>query len=131
MSEKTENSFWYKKGLKDGIPIGLGYFAVAFSLGITAKKIEKLDEVFKFYLDGKKLQFKFDLNGKDAYKKFTGEDLPEGCKFEGQFYTLMEFNEKGYIHKEESKVHFNFEITQVGITAKGALNFEQLTTYNN
>ena len=25
-----------KKGFKDGIPIGLGYFAVAFSLGIIA-----------------------------------------------------------------------------------------------
>ena len=27
------------KGMRDGIPIGLGYFAVAFSLGITAKNI--------------------------------------------------------------------------------------------
>ena len=27
------------KGMRDGIPIGLGYFAVAFSLGITAKAI--------------------------------------------------------------------------------------------
>ena len=29
---------WYKKGVKDGIPIGLGYFAVAFTLGIMAQK---------------------------------------------------------------------------------------------
>lgn len=29
---------WYKKGLRDGIPIALGYFAVAFALGIAAKK---------------------------------------------------------------------------------------------
>ncbi len=28
----------FKKGIKDGIPIGLGYFAVAFSLGFMAKK---------------------------------------------------------------------------------------------
>lgn len=28
----------YKKGVKDGIPICLGYFAVAFTLGIMAKK---------------------------------------------------------------------------------------------
>ena len=28
---------WYKKGLKDGIPIALGYFAVSFTLGIAAK----------------------------------------------------------------------------------------------
>lgn len=33
-----ENVKWYKKGLKDGIPICLGYFAVAFTLGIMAKK---------------------------------------------------------------------------------------------
>ncbi len=33
----TENLKWYKKGLRDGIPIALGYFAVAFTLGITAK----------------------------------------------------------------------------------------------
>lgn len=32
------NSSWYKKGLRDGIPIALGYFAVAFTLGIAAKK---------------------------------------------------------------------------------------------
>ena len=31
--------FWYKKGLKDGIPIMLGYFAVSFAMGITAQRI--------------------------------------------------------------------------------------------
>lgn len=35
LSIKTK---WYKKGIRDGIPIGLGYFAVAFTLGIMAKK---------------------------------------------------------------------------------------------
>ncbi len=34
----TDRFKWYKKGLKDGIPIALGYFAVAFTLGITAKE---------------------------------------------------------------------------------------------
>ena len=34
----SENKIWYKKGLCDGIPIALGYFAVAFTLGIVAKK---------------------------------------------------------------------------------------------
>lgn len=33
-----ENSKWYKKGIRDGIPIALGYFAVSFTLGIVAKK---------------------------------------------------------------------------------------------
>lgn len=32
-----QNKSAFKSGFKDGIPIGLGYFAVAFSLGIAAK----------------------------------------------------------------------------------------------
>ncbi|MBQ7581374.1 MAG: AzlC family ABC transporter permease [Lachnospiraceae bacterium] len=32
------NRTWYVKGIKDGIPIALGYFAVSFALGITAKE---------------------------------------------------------------------------------------------
>lgn len=32
-----ENIKWYRKGLFDGVPIGLGYFAVAFTLGIVAR----------------------------------------------------------------------------------------------
>lgn len=30
---------WYLRGLRDGVPIGMGYFAVAFTMGITAKNI--------------------------------------------------------------------------------------------
>lgn len=33
----AENRNWFQKGIKDGIPISLGYFAVSFTLGITAK----------------------------------------------------------------------------------------------
>lgn len=33
-----DNKKWYLKGVKDGIPIALGYFAVSFTLGILAKK---------------------------------------------------------------------------------------------
>ena len=32
------NVFWYKKGLRDGIPIALGYFAVSVAIGIAARK---------------------------------------------------------------------------------------------
>lgn len=35
MSSESRN--WFCKGLKDGVPIALGYFAVSFTLGITAK----------------------------------------------------------------------------------------------
>lgn len=34
---KSEKSKAFLEGLRDGLPIGLGYFAVAFSLGIVAK----------------------------------------------------------------------------------------------
>lgn len=34
-----ENKQWFFKGMKDGIPISLGYFAVSFTLGIASKKI--------------------------------------------------------------------------------------------
>lgn len=34
----SKNFTAYKQGLRDGVPIALGYFAVAFSLGIIAKK---------------------------------------------------------------------------------------------
>ena len=33
----STNTGWFLKGLRDGIPICLGYFAVAFALGIAAK----------------------------------------------------------------------------------------------
>ena len=32
------NKISLKRGFKDGVPIGLGYFAVAFSLGIVASQ---------------------------------------------------------------------------------------------
>ncbi len=34
---KEKNSYWFKKGIQNGIPIALGYFSVAFTLGIAAK----------------------------------------------------------------------------------------------
>lgn len=40
MSNKSENkSKIFLKGMRDGAPIGLGYFAVSFSIGITAKNV--------------------------------------------------------------------------------------------
>ncbi len=32
-----DNRTWFQKGLKDGIPIALGYFAVSFTLGSLQK----------------------------------------------------------------------------------------------
>lgn len=37
--KKQENKKWFLKGMRHGVPIGLGYFAVAFTLGITAKNV--------------------------------------------------------------------------------------------
>jgi len=38
MKNTNENRLWFVRGLRDGIPIALGYFAVAFTLGIAARK---------------------------------------------------------------------------------------------
>lgn len=35
---RQENKIWLKKGMRHGVPISLGYFAVSFTLGIAAKK---------------------------------------------------------------------------------------------
>ena len=37
MTEKTTSKKAFLQGLRDGVPIALGYFAVAFSLGIAAR----------------------------------------------------------------------------------------------
>ena len=37
ISDKVEKKREFRQGLRNGLPIGLGYFAVAFSLGIAAK----------------------------------------------------------------------------------------------
>lgn len=37
--KRQENKKWFFKGMRHGVPIGFGYFAVAFTLGITAKNI--------------------------------------------------------------------------------------------
>ncbi len=39
MNEKGQNRTWLLRGVRDGVPIALGYFAVAFALGIAAKRI--------------------------------------------------------------------------------------------
>ena len=36
-TKKRENLLWFRRGLKAGIPIGLGYLAVSFTLGIAAR----------------------------------------------------------------------------------------------
>lgn len=36
-SKKSENRSYYKLGIKNGMPICLGYFAVSFTLGIIAR----------------------------------------------------------------------------------------------
>lgn len=34
---KNDHIVWFRRGMRDGVPIALGYFAVAFTLGIAAK----------------------------------------------------------------------------------------------
>ena len=37
---KKEGAGWFLRGMRDGLPIALGYFAVAFALGINAMRAE-------------------------------------------------------------------------------------------
>lgn len=39
MEEKRTNGGWFAVGMRNGIPICLGYFAVSFALGIAAKNV--------------------------------------------------------------------------------------------
>lgn len=36
--DKRENKMWFRRGITNGIPIATGYFAVAFTLGIAARR---------------------------------------------------------------------------------------------
>ena len=38
MNGTEQNRSWFLKGMRDGVPIAMGYFAVAFALGIASKK---------------------------------------------------------------------------------------------
>ena len=44
----SDNKQVFKEGMRDGIPIALGYLAVSFSLGIAAKMLDYLR--FKVFL---------------------------------------------------------------------------------
>ena len=48
--EETKKQL-FVRGMKDGIPIGLGYFAVSFTLGIAAKNagIEDTKDYYYYY----------------------------------------------------------------------------------
>lgn len=38
LSVRRDNKMWFRRGITNGIPIALGYFAVSFTLGIAARK---------------------------------------------------------------------------------------------
>jgi len=97
---------------------------------VKAEYMVLLNEAYKYYLDGKKLQYKIDLNGKEGFKEYTHINPPENCKLEFKLYLFTELTERGYVHISVRKIHFNFEMSENGITTKGALNFESITTYN-
>lgn len=48
-SYPTTNGAWYRRGLRDGIPICMGYFAVSFTLGIAAREIG-MDALQAFFM---------------------------------------------------------------------------------
>ena len=40
------NKSWFAKGMRDAIPIALGYLAVSFTLGIAAKTLPPITQQY-------------------------------------------------------------------------------------
>jgi predicted branched-subunit amino acid permease len=47
--DKKSKRAWFRKGLKDGVPIAMGYLAVAFTLGIAAGNVD-ISAVQSFFM---------------------------------------------------------------------------------
>ena len=48
---------YFRQGLKDGLPIGIGYFAVAFSLGVFAGNVGIHDATWRTEFGGNMYQW--------------------------------------------------------------------------
>ena len=127
--EMKQNQDAFRNGIKDGIPIALGYFAVAFSLGIVAKKTGL--SPFQGFLSSV-------LNHASAgeYAEFT-VIMANATYFEMAFvilvtnirYLLMScalsqkfYPETGFAHRFLVGFGITDEIFGIGIARKGALN---------
>ena len=79
---KLSNKQWFVRGLKAGVPIGLGYLAVAFTLGIAARNAGMTAfqaTLTSFLINASAGEFVgFTLIGADGKRMFwkEGDELP-------------------------------------------------------
>lgn len=123
------NIKWYRKGLIDGIPIALGYFAVAFTLGIVAKRagLTPLQAMFAAGLTNASAggYAGFTLIGENAsYLEMVLTQLVVNAR-----YILMAFALSQKLSPKTSTLHRSivaFDVTDeifgISIAVKGELN---------
>lgn len=125
-----QNKDWYRQGLRDGTPIALGYFAVAFALGITARKVAGLT-VFQaglasFLLNASAGEYAgFTQIGEDAgYLLAAGMVLAANAR-----YLLMSCALSQKLSPDTSLLHrllVAFDVTDeifaISVSVKGRLN---------
>lgn len=127
------NSVVFKQGLRDGVPIGLGYFAVSFSLGIFASKsgINAIEGFFGslFTLASAGEAAGFDVIAKRApYIEMVSVILIANCRYLLMSFALSaKFNSKTPMYKRLLSGFFiTDEIFALVINKEGLLREEYM-----
>lgn len=123
------NAKWFARGLKAGLPIGLGYFAVAFTLGIHAQRagFTAFQAAFTSFLinasAGEQVAFELIAAGA-GYLEVAIMELVANAR-----YLLMSFSLSQKLKPETSILHrmligwyVTDEVFGVSISAPGYLN---------
>ncbi|MDO5323478.1 MAG: AzlC family ABC transporter permease [Clostridia bacterium] len=126
---ELSNRQWYARGLKAGVPIGLGYLAVAFTLGIAAKNAGLTAfqaTLTSFLINASAGEFVgFTLIGAGAsYLELAIMELVANAR-----YLLMSFSlsqklspKTGILHRMLIGWYVTDEVFGVSISAPGYLN---------
>lgn len=89
-------------------------------------------DIYKYYLDGTKLEIKADLTG-DALRTYIetqlGMQVPN-AEINGKAYEYTKTNENGLPLLQESKLDFSIKMSGGGITVEGAMCAEIKITYS-
>ena len=125
----NDGKAWFAKGLRDGLPISMGYFAVAFTLGIAAKNAGLTAfqaTLTSFLINASAGEFVgFTLIGAGAsYLEVAIMELVANAR-----YLLMSFSlsqklrpETGILHRLIIGWYVTDEVFGVSISAPGYLN---------
>ena len=125
----SENKKAFLSGLKSGVPIGLGYFAVSFSLGLAAREVGLnwlqgfLASLFTIASAGEYAAFKV-IGANSSYIAMAIAILVANCR-----YMLMSCSMSQRVHPQLKPIHrvgmgmfITDEIFAVSIAQRGYLN---------